>query len=422
MKHSSVTRVGEGRRAITVSTLCIVSYLVSYILRNLLAVFNPQMVGSGAFTEGMTAALSSVYMISYATGQLVMGAAGDYLHPRLMVSTGLLAAGGAMLAFSAVPVGVLSFIFYALLGLALSMLRGPIVRLITGSCTLAHARLANLFLSFAGFVGPLIAGLFILRFTYRETYAAVGCFSILMAATFFFLETFLERRGYVHLPASVKAGGANASLRTLFREDKLGAYLLLAMTVEITAASVNHWLTLYMTESLSMTESAAATMYSVLSLLRALATFASLPLFYVLGRRVHRVLVLSFGTAGALFLAMFLSPVRVLSLGCLVVAEIATSISSAAVWSIYLPSLASRGRVSGVNGLMDAAGYFVAALANLVFVPIAAAASYGGLLLTWCAVCVLSVVIAVFAGVKPQRKDAELPSETTNSAVETEQT
>jgi len=398
MKPSSVTHARDARRAITVSTLCIASYLVSYILRNLLAVFNPQMIGSGAFTEGMTAALSSVYMISYATGQLVMGMAGDYLHPRLMITTGLLTAGGAMLAFSAVPVGLLSYVFYALLGLALAMLRGPIVRLITGSCTLAHARLANLFLSFAGFVGPLIAGLFVLRFTYRETYAAVGCLSVLMALAFFFLETLLERRGYVCLPVNTQQGGQNASFRTLFREDKLGAYLLLAMAVEITTASVNHWLTLYMTEALSMTESASATTYSLLLLLRALATFVSLPLFYTLGRRVHRVLVLSFGVAGVLFLVMFLSPVHALSLGCLVVAEIATSIASAAVWSIYLPSLSSRGRVSGVNGLMDAAGYFVAALANLVFVPIKAAASFGGLLLSWCAVCAISVGIAALAG------------------------
>lgn len=394
MKHSA-SHGGDARRAVTVSSLCIASYLVSYILRNLLAVYNPQMIAGGEFTEAMTAALSSVYMITYAIGQLVMGTVGDYVHPRSMVSIGLLAAGGAMLAFSVAPVGWLTYLLYGLLGLSLSMLRGPIVRLITGSCRLSHARLANLFLSFAGFVGPLLAGLFVLWIPYRGTYATVGALAIGMAALFFLGESILERRGYIHLPATPREGGATASYRTLLREDKLWAYLLLAMTVEITTSSVHHWLTLYMTEVLSMTEGAAAMLYSVLSFVRAVSTFAVLPLFYLLRRREDRLLALAFGVAGLLFFVMYLSPVRALSVVCMLLAEICTSVASAAVWSVYLPSLAERGRVSGINGLMDAAGYFVAALASLAFVPVAAAFSYGGLLLTWCAVCAVSVPIAL---------------------------
>lgn len=68
--------------AALIGAVCIISYIVSYYMRNVLSVLTPDMLETGRFTKSYIGMLSSSYFVSYAVGQLINGIAGDVLTPK----------------------------------------------------------------------------------------------------------------------------------------------------------------------------------------------------------------------------------------------------------------------------------------------------------------------------------------------------
>ena len=68
----------KARHAILIGTLCSVSYFAIYNARNSLSAVTPQMVENG-FSEAYIGAISSLYFVFYAVGQLVNGLIGDHI-------------------------------------------------------------------------------------------------------------------------------------------------------------------------------------------------------------------------------------------------------------------------------------------------------------------------------------------------------
>ena len=83
--------------------------------------------GESAYTylmmEEYDGAISSLYFIFYAVGQLINGAIGDKIHAKWMISTGLLGAGITNLVFTRlIDTPQAAMIVYAMTGFFLSMI------------------------------------------------------------------------------------------------------------------------------------------------------------------------------------------------------------------------------------------------------------------------------------------------------------
>ena len=89
----------NAKNAVMIGSLCSISYFAVYIARNILGAVTPQMVECG-YTEEYIGAISSLYFIFYAVGQLINGAIGDKIHAKWMICMGLLGAGTTNLVFS----------------------------------------------------------------------------------------------------------------------------------------------------------------------------------------------------------------------------------------------------------------------------------------------------------------------------------
>lgn len=87
------------KTALQIGGISITTYLVSYLLRNILSLLTPQMLETASYTKKTIALMSSVYFIVYASGQLVNGIIGDIVKPRIMVFTGLIISGLPLLVF-----------------------------------------------------------------------------------------------------------------------------------------------------------------------------------------------------------------------------------------------------------------------------------------------------------------------------------
>ncbi|MDD6736155.1 MAG: hypothetical protein PUE13_07585, partial [Clostridiales bacterium] len=80
----------ELKKAFKIGSVCIITYMMSYYMRNILSVMTPEMLETGDFSKEFIATMSSTYMIVYALGQLVNGIIGDIIKPKYMVFTGLM--------------------------------------------------------------------------------------------------------------------------------------------------------------------------------------------------------------------------------------------------------------------------------------------------------------------------------------------
>ena len=80
----------------------------------------------------------------------------------------------------------------------------------------------------------------------------------------------------------------------------------------------------------------------------------------------------------------------------------ASSVTSALLWSIYIPSLGKTGKVSSVNGVIDCFGYIAAAGANLLFANVMANVGWEVVYILWASVGVIGLVTAFVFGRKKQ--------------------
>lgn len=121
----------EARKAIQIGTVCSVSYLAVYVVRNILSAVSPQMIQQGAFTTEGIGTLSSVFFIAYAVGQLINGRIGERVKAKYMISFGLILAGISNFLFVIVfGVEIAGYFAYGLCGFGLSMIYAPMSKVV----------------------------------------------------------------------------------------------------------------------------------------------------------------------------------------------------------------------------------------------------------------------------------------------------
>ena len=142
-----------------IGTLCSVSYFAVYIARNVLSAITPQMVEAG-FSEEYIGAISSLYFACYAIGQLINGAIGDKIKAKWMIAVGLFGAGVMSIVFSKITVYPnAAMIVYGLTGFFLSMIYGPMTKVVSENTEPLYAPRCSLGYTFSSFFGTPAAGL-----------------------------------------------------------------------------------------------------------------------------------------------------------------------------------------------------------------------------------------------------------------------
>ncbi len=129
----------NAKNAVMLGTLCSVAYLAVYIARNVLSAVTPLMVEDG-YTEEYIGKLSSLYFIFYAVGQLINGAIGDKIKAKWMICMGLLGAGAVNVIFMQITDSpVAAMLVYSLTGFFLSMVYGPMTKVVAENTEPLHA-------------------------------------------------------------------------------------------------------------------------------------------------------------------------------------------------------------------------------------------------------------------------------------------
>lgn len=384
----------DNRKAVTIGLICIATYMVNYYLRNLLSVMTPMLLDTGKYTETHIGQLSSTYMVLYAAGQLVNGVLGDRLSPKKMVLIGIITASIATVAFPLTPYAWVQFAYFAALGFGLSMVRGPLMKIISENTAPNQARTICVFFSFASFAGPLIASLFAMVNNWVWGYLIAGILAVAVAFAAYIGLNVLERKGVISYRSS--RGEGIGALLSVFKIEKFGFYMVIACLVEIAGASVSFWIPTYLKEGLLFDKDTANFIFSGISTCRSFMPFLSLAIFRAIKERDIPMMRVSFGLSAALFLCMLVAPNRYVSILFLLLALMSMSCSSALLWSIYIPSLGKTGKVSSVNGILDCTGYIAAALANLLFAEVMANVGWDTVFVLWSSIGIIGIIATLF--------------------------
>ena len=396
----------EFKKAVTIGTACIISYLASYFMRNVLSVSTPQMIENDGFTKATLGLLSSAYFFVYAFGQLINGWIGDRVKGKYMVGLGLVLSGIFFLIFPFTNNKYMQILCFGVSGFGLSMLRGPLVRIISENTLPRYARNCCVGFSVASFCGPLLAGLIAAILSWKFIFIIAALIAIFMGIGSFLIFTLFEQKGLIieNKSPEVKVQKRGGYLR-LFYLDKFVLFLLVGALTETVGASIVFWIPTYISEGLGFSPAAASTIYSIISVVKAFSPFVCIFIFEKLHENDMLVMKIMFIAAAIAFAAMNLLNNAWMDIFVLLVALMAAGCVSAILWSVYIPSLSESGCVSSANGFLDFFGYIVASIANIVFAKAVSQIGWKGLIFVWSLLMLFGgIVVSIYHNFSKKEK------------------
>ena len=385
----------NAKKAICLGLLCSVSYLAVYIARNILGAVTPQMIEMG-YTETFIGAISSVYFYAYAIGQLINGAVGDRIHAKWMISVGLLGAGITNLAFSMIPVSSpeIATVVYGMTGFFLSMIYGPMTKVVSENTEPIYATRCSLGYTFASFFGSPLAGILASLLAWQSVFAVSSGFLFLMAVLSFGFFTAFEKKGVVKYGQYKPSEKGVKNIKVLF-ERNIVKFTFISILTGVVRTSVVFWLPTYINQYLGFAADESATIFTVATFAISFTAFIAVFTYERLGHDMNKTVLLMFSSSVIFFSLTYFVKIPVLNILCIVLAIMSSNGAASMLWSRYCPSLRDTGMVSGATGFLDFVSYMAAGTANIVFANAVSGIGWKNLILVWIGLMIVGVAVAL---------------------------
>lgn len=384
----------RARHAIFIGSLCSISYFAVYIARNILSAVTPQMVELG-YTEEYIGSISSLYFVFYAVGQLINGAIGDKIKAKWMISVGLLGAGITNIIFSNITLfpGAATIV-YALTGFFLSMIYGPMTKVVSENTEPLHATRCSLGYTFASLFGTPAAGLLASFLVWQSVFAVSSIILFVMSLAGFCFFTVFEKRGIVKYGQYKTEQKGAKNISVLFKH-KIVKFSLISILTGVVRTSVVFWLPTYIAQYLDFSSQTAASIFTAASLVISFTAFIAIFIYERLGHDMDKTILIMFSSAVLFFALTYLVKLPILNVIFIVLAIMSSNGAAVMLWSRYCPSLRDTGMVSSATGFLDFLSYMAAAAANLIFANAASSIGWSNLILVWLGLMVVAVIISL---------------------------
>lgn len=392
--------------SVKIGSLSIMIYLISYVSRNLLSVVTPSLTKSGIYTKAHLGMLASIMFAVYSVGQLINGVLGEKIRSKYMIFMGCLLSGIGMLFFPLLHNEISNYIAFGLLGFGLSMLRGPLMKIISENLLPKFAETVCVLFSAASFAGPLIASVLSVLFDWKVIYYFVSASAIVFAIGSFLLLTIFERKKLITF--TPKKENIFKGFNRLFHIEKFSFYLLVGAIAEIVGASITFWIPSYLREYLSLPAEMTAGVFSFMSLVNVFAPLLSIFLYHRIFKNDIKFNTFLFAVATGSFLLLFvLKSFPILNIAFFIIAKVAIGCASNTLWAVFIPSLAKHNVVSTGNGFYDFSGYAFASIFNALFAGSIGKLGWNGLIFIWASIVAVGFVAALLILIKNKSTEKE---------------
>lgn len=384
------------RNAILIGSLCSVSYLAVYVARNILSAVSPQMIETGNFTNEYIGSASSIYFIFYAVGQLINGAIGDKIKARYMISFGLILAGVTNVIFPYMSGSPATARFvYGMTGFFLSMIYGPMTKVVAENTEPIYATRCSLGYTFASFLGSPFAGVLAALLTWQSVFRVSSIILFVMGTVSFILFGHYEKIGIVKYNQYAKPEKQKGGSVKVLIQHRIIKFVFVAVITGVVRTTVVFWMPTYIAQYLGFSAEEAASIFTVATLAISMTAFIAVFLYERLGRDMDKTILVVFTTSAIFFLLVYLVKQPVLNIIFLVIAIMASNSAATMLWSRYCPSLRDTGMVSSATGFLDFMSYMSASISSTLFANAVAVIGWGNLILVWLGLLIFGIVVAL---------------------------
>lgn len=383
------------RKAIAIGSMCSLSYLAVYIARNILGAVSPQMIDSGGFTTEAIGTLSSVYFFTYAVGQLINGSVGDKIKAKYMIALGLALAGVFSFLFpllSENPGSVWCYAAYGMTGFFLSMIYGPMTKVVAENTEPIYTTRCSLGYTFASFFGTPLAGVLGAFLLWQGVFVFSGFMLVLMGSVCFTVFTLFEKKGIVTYGQYRKNQG-QGSIRILL-EHRIVKFTLISILTGVVRTTVVFWLPTYLSQYLGFAADTAALLFTAATFIISATAFVAVFVYERLRRNMNLTILLSFSASAVFFTAVYFFRMPAVNIICLILAILSSNCAASMLWSRYCPSLRDTGMVSAATGFLDFMSYMAAAVSSRLFANAVTDIGWHNLILVWLGLMVIGILTA----------------------------
>ena len=385
----------NAKNAIKLGTLCSISYFAVYIARNVLSPVTNQMLNEG-FNEAYFGLISSVFLLSYACGQLINGFIGHKIPAKFMLFIGLLGAGCTYIIFPFIAHNKIGSMFtYGITGFFLSMIYSPMVKLVAENTEPIHAVRCSLGYTFASLLGSPTASLLAAFLTWQSVFltssGALICMAII--ALIFFVR--FEKKGVIkpksqtHVVRTEKSGFKMLVKRGIIK------FSFISILTGIIRTSVVFWIPTYLAQQLNFSASSAAKINTAVMLAISSSSFIAIFMYERLKRNINASMLISFITSSIFFALTLVVKVPVANIIFLTLAILSGECSSSLMWSVYCPSLRDTGMTSIATGYLDFLSYSAAALSSIIFGNAVTHIGWNPLIAIWLALMIIGIIVSL---------------------------
>ncbi len=385
----------SAKNAFIIGGTCTAAYMFVYFVRNILSVVSPEMIESGALTEAQIGSLSSAFFITYAIGQLINGIIGDKIKGKYMMSIGLILAGISSLSFSIKNASfTVIYVAYALCGYFLSMMYGPMTKLVAENIEPLYASRTSVAYNFSSYLGSPLAGIVAVIFSWALVFLCGGITLIISGICCYIIFTVLEKKGIISNNSSENQKKKKGKIKILLQK-KIGKFTLVSILTGIVRTTVVFWLPTYYTQYLGYSSSASALIFTISTLFTSINAFVAIIVYERLNRNLDATMIISFSISTLSFLLCIFVKEPIINIILINLAIFAANGSSTMLWSRYCPGLRSTGLVSSATGFLDFVSYMAASISSTVFANAVNDIGWSGLIIVWCVLMALGVAVSV---------------------------
>lgn len=387
----------ELKSALALGSMCVISYLGCYIARNLLSVVTPEMVENTSFTVESIGTLSTIYMVVYALGQLINGRIGDIFRAKWLVGVGLALTGVCNIMMPLFDSVLISSIVYGASGLFQSMIYAPLMRTIAENTLPDHARRCSLGFTIASFLGTPVASFVAMLFNWEAAFFVCGAILIILGIACYVSFDAFERHGIISYKKSATGKTSAAFDLPLLIKRSIIKFTIVAILTGIIRTSVVFWIPTYLTDYLSYSKDTAALLFSVITIIKTTNPYVTILILYerIFRRNINLSLFTTFLISTVAFICMIFTSSPVLNIILLTVALFFSGCAATLVYSVWCPSLRDTGMVSSATGIVDAASYLGAGIANLLFANAINTIGWTWLIIIWSALMLVGIPTAL---------------------------
>lgn len=393
---------------LSLGTVCFLSYNACYAGRSILSAIMPEMVQETGFSSSTLGLWGSMFFFTYGIGQVINGLIGDRIRAKWMVSVGLFLSGVVIALSSCTASPIIGGLCWAACGFLLSMLWGPLAKVIAENTTAQTGRLLMTALTAASIVGTMIAYLIAsvtsAQHQWKWAFYLTGILLVLTAILWFVILHIWERKKYLR---TIRMSAATVKgllpLFSLLRRHHIFPILLMTIINGIVRNAVAFWIPTYITEQFHVMPSTSSAITSVLPIFNLIGTFLGLKLLKKCKENEYETSIILFAVSMAMFLLMSLTRGRylVLTIIALFLANAAMASACNIVFSVYCLRFRETGRVSAITGCLDAISYLFAALASPLFSAIVSGTNWNTTVFIWA----ILTAIGMFAAMAAYKSD-----------------